>query len=195
MDPAIAFDLMGRALVAGETQLLAAAIDWPAFLRRYDAQRIPAFFERVTPRTRKTAATSAAAPVPAAGRPTDRPSLGRLVAANAAAVMGSAAGETILEDQPLNELGLDSLMALELRKALGQGLGLELPATLLFSYPTIEALTAHLAGVLGLDDEDGPPPPELVVDEDLVAVQAMSEAEMTALIEREFELTMVDHGR
>jgi acyl carrier protein len=109
--------------------------------------------------------------------------------------MGSAAGETIPDDQPLNELGLDSLMALELRKALGHGLGLELPATLLFSYPTILALTEHLAGLLGLaEDPAGELPPEVKVDEDLAAVQAMSEAEMTALIEQEFALAVADHG-
>ncbi|WP_191061868.1 acyl carrier protein, partial [Geminicoccus harenae] len=129
--------------------------------------------------------------------PADHASLARFVAARAAAVMGSAAGETIPDDQPLNELGLDSLMALELRKALGQGLGLELPATLLFSYPTILALTEHLAGLLGLAEEPGAAgelPPEVKVDEDLAAVQAMSEAEMTALIEREFALAVADHG-
>lgn len=45
---------------------------------------------------------------------------------------------------PLGELGLDSLLAVELRNTLGTALGQSLPATLLFDYPTIDALTDYL---------------------------------------------------
>jgi acyl carrier protein len=45
---------------------------------------------------------------------------------------------------PLGELGLDSLLAVELRNTLGTALGRSQPATLLFDYPTIDALTDYL---------------------------------------------------
>lgn len=45
---------------------------------------------------------------------------------------------------PLSELGLDSLLAVELRNTLSSALGKPLPVTLLFDYPTIESLTEYL---------------------------------------------------
>lgn len=49
---------------------------------------------------------------------------------------------------PLRELGLTSVMAVELRNAIGQAMGRTFSTTLLFDYPTIEALTAHCGGGL-----------------------------------------------
>jgi SAM-dependent methyltransferase/acyl carrier protein len=62
--------------------------------------------------------------------------------------------EEVDVQKPLNELGLDSLMAVELRNALGSGLGLAktLPATLVFDHPTIADLSDYLGrSALGLD--------------------------------------------
>ena len=67
-----------------------------------------------------------------------------------ASVIGLPDGMSVDPSQPLNELGLDSLMAVELRNRLGHGLALErsLPATLVFERPTIEALAGYLGDVL-----------------------------------------------
>jgi len=65
-------------------------------------------------------------------------------------IMGRDASDAIDPDKALSDLGLDSLMAVELRNALGQGLALALPATLVFDYPTLAALGAFLAGELEL---------------------------------------------
>jgi len=61
----------------------------------------------------------------------------------------------VLTTTPLGELGLDSLLVVELRNKLGLALGVSLPVTLLFDYPTLDALTEYLlADVLTFDATD-----------------------------------------
>ncbi len=55
------------------------------------------------------------------------------------------------ERQPLQELGLDSLMAVELRNALSAGVKLTLPATFAFDYTTAEAISRYLLPKLSPD--------------------------------------------
>ncbi|HWE52474.1 MAG TPA: SDR family NAD(P)-dependent oxidoreductase [Bryobacteraceae bacterium] len=73
--------------------------------------------------------------------------LSEYVQGQAMKVLGLGASQPIDLNQPLNDLGLDSLMAVELRSLLSAGLGLSrsLPATLVFDYPTIASLTGYLA--------------------------------------------------
>ena len=59
--------------------------------------------------------------------------------------------QPITPGQPLQELGLDSLLSIELRNALGIAINRTLPATLLFNYPTLQALTDCLFRELGGD--------------------------------------------
>lgn len=52
-------------------------------------------------------------------------------------------------DRPLMELGMDSLMALELKNKVQQSSGITLPANFLFEYPTIGKAAIYLNAVLG----------------------------------------------
>ncbi|MFF5448619.1 SDR family NAD(P)-dependent oxidoreductase [Streptomyces sp. NPDC012888] len=72
---------------------------------------------------------------------TDRlPYLLRIVREEAAVVLGAPTPDTIGEHQAFKELGLDSLMAVELRRRLSTTTGTTLPATLAFDHPTPTAV-------------------------------------------------------
>lgn len=61
-----------------------------------------------------------------------------------ASLLGYDSGHVIDPRQPLQQLGLDSLMAVELRNVVNTMIGRSLPATLLFKYPSVSALTGYL---------------------------------------------------
>ena len=57
--------------------------------------------------------------------------------------------------KPFRSQGLDSLMGLEVRNLLERGLGVAVPATLIWNYPTVSALAAEVARRAGIPLEDG----------------------------------------
>ncbi|MCP2170272.1 Acyl transferase domain-containing protein [Goodfellowiella coeruleoviolacea] len=68
----------------------------------------------------------------------------KLVRSHVATVLGYPGHTAVPGNQPLRELGFDSLTALELRNRLADATGLRLPATLVFDHPTANQLADHL---------------------------------------------------
>lgn len=73
-----------------------------------------------------------------------RRELTELVCANAITVLGHASTPDIDAHKAFQELGFDSLTAVELRNRLKAATGLTLPPTVIFDYPTPAALAEHL---------------------------------------------------
>ncbi len=71
-----------------------------------------------------------------------------VVRGEVARALGHASPAAVASDRPLQEMGFDSLMAVELRNRLAARSGLSLPTTLVFDHPTAQALAGFLVGEL-----------------------------------------------
>ncbi len=169
-----AFERMLQPVLAGvpgaPAQVGVLAADWPVFLDEFDGQAPPLF--REIARTVRRTGTATAPAVAEPERPRSlareleeaaasrRPAILRAhVRHVAAGVLGVADASAIEMQQPLQELGLDSLMAVQLRNEMAKALERPLPATLLFEYPTVKALVDFAASALGLTTDGAVPPP------------------------------------
>ncbi|MGJ6969375.1 type I polyketide synthase, partial [Streptosporangium sp. G11] len=97
-----------------------------------------------------TSGTVDTAPVPLAERLVGAPEAERtravldVVRGEVAAVLGHGGADQIRPDQAFQDLGFDSLTAMELRNRLSAHMGERLPAAVAFDHPTPAALADHL---------------------------------------------------
>jgi acyl transferase domain-containing protein len=177
------------------TQTGVMPITWVKFAARYDPDQIPPFLSEMIDHTPRSTEAVIHHPIvhqlPAAEPASDwltristaptakqRGLMIEYVRNQAGRVLGLDASR-VGEHVPLSELGLDSLMAVELRNLLGTGLALprKLPATLVFDYPTVEALAAYLVREVVPQSEAEPSTPitNRSISEDTTLIDAIED--------------------
>jgi myxalamid-type polyketide synthase MxaB len=188
-------ECMTQLLADGTVQASVLPMRWERFLSQFsegvepplyaEVERGPAAKPAVSSMTRLLDQLKVAAPNQR------RSLLADYVRNQAVKTMGLDALQPIDSQQPLSELGLDSLMAVEIRNALGMIVGRTLPVSLLYDYPTIDALTNFLAEQMpgfGVESESKTPPqPESQLESQSEQLAQISEAEAEALLLKELE--------
>jgi NADP-dependent 3-hydroxy acid dehydrogenase YdfG/acyl carrier protein len=181
MVPAAALAALEHLIPGRQPHVIVAVVDWPRFREVYELRGPRSLLARM-PAAEGT--RSPAGPVPAAtvatalraAAPDDR--FGRLrehVQGVLAQILKLPPGEQPDARQGFTDLGVDSLMALELRNRLGRDLGVPLPATLAFDYPDVERLTRHLLGRIAPDVV--PPPRAPAADRRVTATEVAAASE------------------
>jgi microcystin synthetase protein McyG len=168
MRSADALDALGRLLSSRDPRGVVANIDWSLFKPVYEARRVRPLLahlgreqiEAVAPAPR-AAASAASVKASATALPAllerlaQAPAVQRdelligFVRDEVAAVLGVPQSDQIALETGLFDLGMDSLMTVELRRRLERGVARKLPSTLTFNYPNVGALAGFLARELG----------------------------------------------
>jgi NADPH:quinone reductase-like Zn-dependent oxidoreductase len=198
LPPDEALGALERLLASGRAQTAVMDVDWERYAAAGGGRESRRLLRLREAARRPAPGAAAAGPVPslherlAQAPAARRPALLlALVREQAVKVLGLEPSRAIDPRLPLHGLGLDSLMAVELRNALGRALGRGLPATLLFDYPSLDALAGYLGPLLGLGNEAepaaSPPGVEPAAETD---IGRLSEAQAETLL-----LTELDAGK
>ncbi|OPF70630.1 hypothetical protein VT50_0236215, partial [Streptomyces antioxidans] len=160
LGPELAVASLQHALDHRDTTVTVADIDWEKFPTAFTAQRPSPLLddlitaaenptERITEASATTSATTSLQQRLSATTPEQQHQLLReRIQSLAASILGHSGPDAIPPAQPFQELGFDSLTAVELRDQLATATGIDLAPSLVFDHPTPNALAAYLLAEL-----------------------------------------------
>ena len=211
IEPHAGFRALEFALQSGRSRVVVCPVNWPKLLQEFSRSgRVSLFLKKFARLVssdrqlldRRTEKDKVSAPGGDAAKtvllterlagvaPNQRRALVvEQIRRDAGRVLGLEKLDSLSNNKPLNELGLDSLMAVELRNAIGTAVSRNLPATLLFDYPTVDALTNYLCrNVLGLEQAPAPqtrPPQKVSAGTDVLdQIEGLDDEEIDRLLKQ-----------
>ena len=199
------FAILGRLISQGRATTGVLPLDWEAFAAALPGAAGRKRYHEVVPRI---AHPGTAHPAPAraadarqslADEVAKAPALERrarletLVAREVSGLLGLSGSGPLDPRAGFADMGMDSLMSIELRSQLQSGFGIRLPSTFAFDYSNVEDVAGYLLGVLfgeeagnqseKVGEGDGEPAP--LEDDDLDATIAAELAELEARLDCE----------
>jgi NAD(P)-dependent dehydrogenase (short-subunit alcohol dehydrogenase family) len=158
MAPEDALQALGEMLSAPAAQMAVVPVDWPTFLAQFTPGTVPPLYAHMASASRTVdRATDWPARIAACAPGQRQQMLRGLVADEAIKAIGLDPARPLEADRSLYDAGLNSLIALDLTRALGACVARDLPATMLFNYSTVEAIACYLASEIFADEVESPP--------------------------------------
>ncbi|NUH44402.1 KR domain-containing protein, partial [Streptomyces samsunensis] len=174
-------DLFDAALAADEPMVLATPLNLPALREQAAAGTLPSILSGLVTAPVRRAVDSGRTPAGlrhqlAGVTEAERQNrILRLVREHVAGVLGHASAESVDASRTFQEIGFDSLTAVELRNRISAAIGVRLPATAVFDHPTPRLLAERvLAEVWGALPTAAPIMPVSAVDDEPIVIVGMS---------------------
>jgi myxalamid-type polyketide synthase MxaE and MxaD len=150
------FNMFGNLIDSSRAQVMIANMDWNVLKPVLESQRTRPLLEQLgNVHGMQTQIRVASVPNAASlHRVMDltpenrRQSIEAFVQEQAARVLGFRSDEVLPVEVPLTDLGLDSLMAVDLKNRLQAGLGQDLSPTVVFDYPSVSEMVGLLETML-----------------------------------------------
>ena len=192
MPPAAALAALQTAMKSGRAQVAVMDMDWKHFVNAKPARVDLALFAELLERGdrpigKARAGTDILEKIRSATEGDRKLILSAHIKDCARRVLGLDGPAAISGGIPLQDLGLDSLMALEMRNELSQSLGVALSAGLLFDYPAVDDLAKHLLGILAFTQSTVESAIASDADDSIRALHSLSEEEAELLLMQELD--------
>ncbi|MDB4991708.1 MAG: polyketide synthase, partial [Myxococcaceae bacterium] len=142
-----------RSRADGAGHLIACSVEWSRFLPVIQARGVRPLFSRLGEQQTRAAATEASsralqAELGALGQRPRKERVGRETKAVVASILGYHKPSELREEAGFFDLGLDSIMAVDLTKALSSAFGVDLAVSDIFDHPTVQTLSARVLQLL-----------------------------------------------
>jgi phthiocerol/phenolphthiocerol synthesis type-I polyketide synthase C len=148
---------LAQLMAAAPVHAVVTSVDWPRWFQNYPAAVETPLLARFTPvgdagrgDVRPDGEANIAAQLLALDRPQERRALLENFLRQQAARILRQSPAKVETHVPLGSLGFDSLMGLELKNSLERQLGLVLPVSLVWNYPTVVEMALYIANQLGV---------------------------------------------
>ena len=151
--PALGLQIMESLVDSDDTEVAVMHINWSKFLKQLSLDKEPSLFVEIAGKEVSDAGEAQSSKVASCeflrqledADAEDRATmLFDHIRQQIVAVLKLAPSMELRSDQGFSELGMDSLMAVELKNRLMKSFGCSLPSTLAFDYPTIQALADYI---------------------------------------------------
>jgi acyl transferase domain-containing protein/NADPH:quinone reductase-like Zn-dependent oxidoreductase/SAM-dependent methyltransferase/acyl carrier protein len=186
ISPGEATALLDSFLAAGSAQTIAIRVDWAKWRQFFRASQDKPFFERIFKSIENQESERGTSDwrnrIEAAGPGEKLAVISQAVRESVGSVL-RVKPDSLRDDQPLTDLGLDSLMGVEIETSLEAAVGIALPPTSLMRARTIGEIASLIAGQMGaataVTETSTAPQP--------IAPEATSEVDFEALSDQDIE--------